>query len=126
MKSKNLFPTLSSLDNLKQEEFIDQPTISHSFSNSVVTNDQEKVSTISETNMEALQAKIDSILENDITGEYKCTVCGKTTKGKDAKRNIRRHIETHIEGVAHPCNQCEKVSRSSHSLEKHISRYHRK
>ena len=46
----------------------------------------------------------------DGSTEWTCSVCGKDSK---QKANIRQHIEAnHIEGVSHPCNQCEKVSRS--------------
>ena len=103
-----------------------EPTTNKNFSKSVVAVDKEKVPKILATDKADLQAKIDSMVERDVTGEYKCIVCGKTTMGRDSRRNIRQHIETHIEGVAHPCNQCEKVSRSRHSLETHISTYHRK
>ena len=53
---------------------------------------------------------------------WKCTICGKVTK---RKHDIRRHIETHLEGVSHPCLQCEKVSKSSNALMTHVSVYHR-
>ena len=76
--------------------------------------------------VEDLQVKIDSLLERDMDGEYRCTVCGKTNKGSDAKKNMKQHIETHFEGVSHPCNQCEKVTRSRHSLRMHIHRQHGK
>ena len=43
------------------------------------------------------------------SSEWTCSVCGKSSK---TKNNIRQHIEAnHIDGVAHPCDQCEKVSR---------------
>ena len=68
----------------------------------------------------------DSIEEvNDGIINRRCTVCGKTTKCGTPKRAMTRHIETHIEGVSHTCNQCGKVSRSSHALTTHISFYHR-
>ena len=43
--------------------------------------------------------------------KFKCIVCGKTTKGKDARKSMRKHIETHIDDLSYPCNQCNKVSR---------------
>ena len=75
--------------------------------------------------MEDLKTKIDSLLERTNEGDFrwKCTVCGKKTKHRT---DIRRHIETHIDGVSHTCNQCGKVSRSSNALVMHISTYHRK
>ena len=61
-------------------------------------------------------------------GEFKCvqcTVCGKTTKGKDATRDLKRHIETHIDGLSYPCNNCGKFSRTSRGLLHHKSKYHK-
>ena len=57
------------------------------------------------------RAKMDLMMEKIHDGEYKwkCTVCGKMTKGK--AQDMRRHIETHIEGLSFPCSQCDKVCR---------------
>ena len=76
--------------------------------------------------IEDLKAKIDSLLERDMEGHYRCSVCGKTNKGIESKKIVKQHIETHFEGFAHPCNQCEKVTRSRHSLQMHIYRHHGK
>ena len=59
---------------------------------------------------------LDSMVEK-IDGVWTCTTCGKTSKKKgDAKR----HTETHIEGISHPCNNCGKTFRSSNALRKYI------
>jgi hypothetical protein len=91
-----------------------------SSNNFIVTVYEDKITLNSDT--EHLQAQIDSMTEKTIKGEYTCTVCGKTRRNKT---DIRRHIETHIEGVPHPCNLCGKVSRSSNALKTHVSAYHR-
>ena len=80
-----------------------------------------------ECNTEDLRVKLDSLMKraDDELHLWKCTVCGKSTKGKDAKTNMRCHIETHMEGLSYPCNQCDKVCRSSNTLNKHVSRNHR-
>ena len=56
--------------------------------------------------------------------KWKCSVCGKTTKGKTgmARQDMRRHIEAHMDGLSYPCNQCEKVSKSSRALLNHVKR----
>ena len=89
--------------------------------------DAIKITVASNTSTEDLKIKLDSMMERIYEGEYswKCTVCGKKTKGFFFKKNMRTHIETHIEGMSYPCNQCGKVSRTSGSLQKHISRHHR-
>ena len=77
-----------------------------------------------DTNMEDIKTKIDSLGERIEEGgfKWKCTVCGKMTQKKG---DIGRHIETHLEGVSHTCNQCGKVSRSSKALSMHVHVYHK-
>ena len=51
-----------------------------------------------------------------------CKVCGK--EGQIVA--IRDHIEAnHLEGIALPCNLCEKIFRSRENLRKHKSRSHK-
>jgi predicted RNA-binding Zn-ribbon protein involved in translation (DUF1610 family) len=75
-----------------------------------------------EGNSNDLQSHINSMIEKIGPGEFKCTVCGKTNTHR---ATMRRHIETHIEGVSHPCPLCGKINRSSNSLNVHISKNHR-
>ena len=78
--------------------------------------------------MEDLKFKLDLLMERVDNGLYswKCTVCGKETKGWYGKAILRQHIETHIEGLSYPCNQCDIVSRTSNALKVHVFRNHRK
>ena len=80
-----------------------------------------------DTNMEDLRVKLDSIMERVDDGDHKwrCTVCGKETKGRNAIQDMRRHIETHMEGLSYPCNQCDQVSRSSDSFRQHKAKSHK-
>ena len=75
--------------------------------------------------IDGLKVQINSMMEHVSEGEskWKCNVCGKTAK---TKQDIGRHIESHIEGISYPCNQCGTVSRSSNSHKTHISQKHRK
>ena len=75
--------------------------------------------------IEGLRVQINSMMEQVSDGEikWKCNVCGKTAK---TKQDIGRHIESHIEGISYPCNQCGTVSRSSNSHKTHMSQKHRK
>ena len=74
---------------------------------------------------EDLEARKMSMIERVEDGicSWRCRVCGKTTK---QSQDIKRHTETHLEGVAYPCNQCGKFSRSGNALQVHVSTYHRK
>ena len=69
-----------------------------------------------DTNKEDFKDQMESMMVKAEDGEIKfiCTVCQKTNTGKNwgtAKDNMRHHIETHVEGLSYPCNQCGKVSR---------------
>ena len=51
----------------------------------------------------------------------KCKVCGKEGMGSA----IKDHIEAnHIEGIAIPCNLCEKTFRSRNALKLHNRSHH--
>ena len=50
---------------------------------------------------------------------YICKVCGKEGMGS----SIKDHIEAnHLDGIAIPCNHCDKTFRSRHSLKQHTYR----
>ena len=76
-------------------------------------------------NMEDVKGQISSMLERS-GGEgehsWKCTVCGKSS---NYKQTVERHIETHIQGISYPCDQCGAIKRSSNALNKHVTRYHK-
>ena len=62
------------------------------------------------------QSDIKSKINELITkhgGQFSCKACGKI--GKD-DRNMRRHVETHIDGISYECNICAKTFRSKNSL----------
>ena len=48
-----------------------------------------------------------------------CKICGKEGQATAMKDHIEAN---HLEGVSLPCNVCEKVFRSRHSLRRHICR----
>ena len=97
--------------------------------NSIVLYNTEKHLVAADTTMEDLKVKLNSMMDRVDDGEnlWRCSVCGKTNKGKDraiARQDMRRHIETHIDGLSYPCNKCDKISRSSNALNVHISKMH--
>jgi len=53
---------------------------------------------------------------------FKCKLCGKTAV---LSRNLKNHIETHLEGLSFPCNLCGKTFRSRNSLYSHKSQTHK-
>jgi len=53
---------------------------------------------------------------------WECVQCGKIAK---TKQHIKSHVETHLIGVRHHCKFCLKSFKTTNSLSKHISQYHR-
>jgi len=47
---------------------------------------------------------------------FKCKLCGKTAV---LSRNLKNHIETHLEGLSFPCQQCGKTFRSRNAYNTH-------
>ena len=53
---------------------------------------------------------------------YICKLCGKTSP---LSRNLKNHIETHLEGLEFQCKFCEKKCKTRAMLAMHVSKYHR-
>ena len=56
-------------------------------------------------------------------GQYVCKLCGKTST---LSRNLKNHIETHMEGLEFQCKMCEKKCKTRAMLYMHVTKYHRK
>ena len=69
-----------------------------------------------------LSDKVNSIIERR-NGIWTCNICEKTSTN-NKKQDLKRHAETHIEGVSYPCNHCDKTLRCSKALEMHNKRTH--
>ena len=91
---------------------------------SVVPVDASKTSPSFDSNKEELSKRIDSMAQQNYEGDlkWKCKVCGKATR---LRSDIRRHIETHPQGISHTCNQCGKVTRSTRAHLVHKSICHK-
>ena len=57
-----------------------------------------------------------------VDGIFTCSVCSKTSK---LKKDLKKHIELHFEGLSFPCMHCDKSFRSRNLLQNHISRFHK-
>ena len=67
-----------------------------------------------------LNKMINSMLEYE-DGHWKCGRCGQTKKDKT---RVKRHIETHIDGISHPCGHCDKSLKTRNALQSHIYKHH--
>jgi len=65
----------------------------------------------------ATMAKIESMIDKRVDGYY-CKNCGYKTK-RTRKDHMKEHVEKHIDGLEYPCDSCNKIMRSSHSLREH-------
>ena len=70
------------------------------------------------TDMEELDKKLCDNMDRNSDGDYFCKICSKTAK---KRKDMKFHVETHVEGVSFPCNTCGKEFRSRNVLRNHKS-----
>ena len=75
------------------------------------------------SNIEEIDAKIAENILKESDGTFSCLLCGKS--GVKKKGDMKKHIETHLEGLSFPCQHCGKTFRSRNALQLHNSRRHR-
>jgi len=108
-----------------RNESVDQGESVLEMSNSFATSDNTIVKIEDEedpllfTNL-LLDHQIEQMIEKH-DGQWRCKVCGKISR---QKADIKKHSETHIEGVTHSCHICSKTTSTRHSLQVHILNYH--
>ena len=86
-----------------QESFVDSIGLKHTKQATFAIATQEESD---------IREKVSEMLVKS-DGNYVCTVCGKA--GRDTG-NMKRHAETHIEGLTYNCTICDKTYRSKRSL----------
>ena len=74
---------------------------------------------------ESVERKILEVMTSLGSGDYRCRVCGKVSKGRSARTIMRQHIETHLEGLSYPCQLCDRTCRTRNALRAHKSSNHR-
>ena len=90
-----------------------------------VRNQQPREIAINVSNIDAKDA-VYQLLEK-IENGYRCRTCGKSSFARTAYGDIKRHVETHIEGLSFECPVavCQKSFRSRNSLKTHKSITHK-
>ena len=81
---------------------------------------------VSSAEISEVKKTVQQYIERLDGGSVRCTICGKVNSGRDGKRNLENHIETHLEGLSFPCHLCGKTFRSQNASNVHKSRSHRK
>jgi len=74
------------------------------------------------TNIEEIDQKIEELTDR-VNGVWTCKACGKTSK---RRRDLGWHIETHLDGLSFPCNDCDKTFRSRSALDNHRRKFCKK
>ena len=68
-------------------------------------------------------------MEECSDGRFKCTVCGKMSNEKAKKSvqkaDMKKHMQTHMDGLTYTCSLCQKTFRSKNALSAHKSISHR-
>ena len=75
-----------------------------------------------EANNAEIDEKFEELIEKEDGGPFRCTVCEKKIK---ERRDMKRHLETHLSGLSYNCPTCSKSFRSSNALRHHNMKNHR-
>ena len=84
-----------------------------------VTKSDRVVVPVSSESSTEVENTVNQHLEKVSSGVYQCKLCGKTAK---QSTDLKKHIETHFEGLSYSCQLCGKIFRSKNSRSNHISR----
>ena len=83
---------------------------------------EEATIQVSPQDINELEEKVNQYVEKLDSKIFKCTICGKEAS---RSRNLKNHIETHLEGLSFPCGSCGKTFRSRNSLNCHSTKFHK-
>merc|ERR1712126_73914 len=73
------------------------------------------------TDIEELDQKLYENMEK-VPGGFCCKFCNKVQK---LRKDMKFHVETHMEGLSFPCNTCEKEFRSRNARRFHLQKNHK-
>ena len=65
-------------------------------------------------------------LYDKIDGGWNCLACDYISSDKSSTGNIRKHVETHLDGLCYICNICSKEFSTKDTFYKHRSSHHKK
>ena len=86
----------------------------------VSSQQDTQISLTDATDLNDLDQKLYENMERKPGGIYSCKICSKTVSG-GRRRDMKYHVESHMEGLTFPCNTCGKEFRSRNSLSFHLS-----
>ena len=79
------------------------------------------------TQNDEIDATLNENLEALDGGHFRCKICGKDSFNmkRNARQNMKNHVEKHVEGLTYNCQHCGKEFRSKNSLNVHKSYSHK-
>ena len=86
-------------------------------------NSKYMISVNDSSSLDEIEQKVTENLGKNNNGDYTCNLCGKIG-GKNI-RNMKNHIETHLEGISFSCSKCGKQFRSRNSMNSHKTQSHK-
>ena len=114
-----------SLNNVEEESYVStkvNPSRRRDTQNSIHKKEVTRIDFAGTSNLEEVDQKIEELTDR-VNGVWTCKACGKTSQ---RKLQLGWHIETHLDGLSFPCNECDKTFRSRSSLHSHKFRYCKK
>ena len=79
------------------------------------------VNPISVANVAKNDKKFAELIEVEEDGIYRCSVCEKKIWNK---KDMKRHLETHLSKLSYSCSECGKGFKSSDALRQHVIKIH--
>ena len=77
-----------------------------------------------DSSLDEIEQKITQNIGRNENGDFVCNICGKVGVKRYLK-NLKLHIETHLDGIAFSCDVCGKQCKSRVSLNTHKRIYHK-
>ena len=115
-----------SVTDINQDDKYEFVVTGFGFSNLALSYQNGKLININKNEIfDDVKRKILEYLEKDEIGQSKCKLCGKVSSGRNHVQDMKKHIETHFDGLSFSCKICGKEFRSSRALKTHTSTYHR-
>ena len=119
LKSEDVFN--DDLNESKDDIDIVDTETDHEEKTSMKTRQRERIIAVTLEDNSQAEEKIEGLISRD-DGVSLCRVCGYRS---NRNRDVRRHVEIHIEGLSYPCSVCEKTFKTTKSLLRHRSKYHK-
>ena len=88
-----------------------------------IDNAIAKIDASNSTSVDDVEERVIELLIKNDDGTFGCRHCGKS--GTKLSRNMKNHIETHLDGISFTCSVCGKNFRSRNSLNNHRTLFHK-